>query len=81
MEKGSPHYALERIKEEVAQAGVRAFTRSALDGGAEMGLSSAGLLAAVLSVKRSMFYKSMTTYQDHRVWQDVYHVPTPVGMA
>lgn len=20
-----------------------------------------------------MFYKSMTTYADHRVWQDVYH--------
>jgi motility quorum-sensing regulator/GCU-specific mRNA interferase toxin len=23
-----------------------------------------------------MFYKSMTTFADHRVWQDVYHVPT-----
>jgi hypothetical protein len=23
-------------------------------------------------------YKSMTTYADHRVWQDVYHVATPV---
>ena len=22
-----------------------------------------------------MFYKSMTTFADHRVWQDVYHVP------
>ena len=22
-----------------------------------------------------MFNKSMTTYADHRVWQDVYHVP------
>jgi motility quorum-sensing regulator/GCU-specific mRNA interferase toxin len=22
-----------------------------------------------------MFMKSMTTYADHRVWQDVYHVP------
>jgi motility quorum-sensing regulator/GCU-specific mRNA interferase toxin len=21
----------------------------------------------------------MTTYADHRVWQDVYHAPTPVG--
>ena len=24
-----------------------------------------------------MFYKSMTTNADHRVWQDVYHVPVP----
>lgn len=22
-----------------------------------------------------MFYKSMTTFADHRLWQDVYHVP------
>ena len=22
-----------------------------------------------------MFVKSMTTFVDHRVWQDVYHVP------
>lgn len=22
-----------------------------------------------------MFVKSMTTFADHRVWQDVYHVP------
>lgn len=22
-----------------------------------------------------LFYKSMTTFADHRVWQDVYHVP------
>lgn len=21
----------------------------------------------------------MTTHADHRVWQDVYHAPTPVG--
>ncbi|RVE88642.1 hypothetical protein CN172_17255 [Sinorhizobium meliloti] len=25
--------------------------------------------------ERRMFYKSMTTFADHRVWQDVYHVP------
>jgi motility quorum-sensing regulator/GCU-specific mRNA interferase toxin len=24
---------------------------------------------------RKMFFKSMTTIRDHRVWQDVYHVP------
>ena len=26
-----------------------------------------------------MFYKSMTTHADHRVWQDVYHVPVENG--
>jgi motility quorum-sensing regulator/GCU-specific mRNA interferase toxin len=24
--------------------------------------------------------KSMTAYSDHRVWQDVYHVPSPIGV-
>lgn len=24
---------------------------------------------------REMFVRSMTTFADHRVWQDVYHVP------
>lgn len=28
-----------------------------------------------------MFYKSMTTYRDHTMWQDVYHVPTAIGEA
>ena len=26
-------------------------------------------------MERSHFYKSMTSYADSRVWQDVYHVP------
>ena len=28
---------------------------------------------------RRQFYKSMTAYADHRVWQDVYHVPSEAG--
>ena len=31
----------------------------------------------VLSLQRSMLFKSMTTHADHRVWQDVYHAPCP----
>ncbi|MGB7556396.1 MAG: type II toxin-antitoxin system MqsR family toxin [Candidatus Korobacteraceae bacterium] len=31
------------------------------------------------SLSRRNFYKSMTTYADHRVWQDVYHADTPVN--
>jgi motility quorum-sensing regulator/GCU-specific mRNA interferase toxin len=36
------------------------------------------MLAVVAALTRRAFYKSMTTYADHRVWQDVYHAPTPV---
>jgi motility quorum-sensing regulator/GCU-specific mRNA interferase toxin len=31
---------------------------------------------AGFSKARREFYKSMTTYADHRVWQDVYHAAT-----
>lgn len=81
MEKRNPHHNLAQIKEAVARLGIASFTRSSIDGGREMGLSSADMMAAVLSIDRMMFYKSMTTYQDHKQWQDVYHVPTTAGVA
>jgi motility quorum-sensing regulator / GCU-specific mRNA interferase toxin len=81
MEKRNPHYRLDDVKDRVARLGIGAFTRSSIDGGAEMGLSSREMIAAVLGVERGMFFKSMTTYQDHKVWQDVYHVPTTAGPA
>ena len=36
------------------------------------------MLAVIAKLTRREFFKSMTTYADHRVWQDVYHAPTPV---
>jgi motility quorum-sensing regulator/GCU-specific mRNA interferase toxin len=79
MEKLRPHYDLATIKALVARLGVAAFTKTALDGGRAMGLTSAEMLAVIAAMARSDFYKSMTTLHDHRVWQDVYHVMTPVG--
>jgi motility quorum-sensing regulator / GCU-specific mRNA interferase toxin len=43
-----------------------------------MGLTSAEMLAVIAALTRRDFYKSMTTYADHRVWQDVYYATTPV---
>ena len=62
----------------MARLGVAAFTKSALDGGRLMGLLTSEMLAVIAALSRREFYKSMTTYADHRVWQDVYHAPTPV---
>ena len=78
MEKRTPHYDLARIQADVARVGVAVFTKTALDGGRDMGLTSAEMLAVIASLTRRAFYKSMTTYADHRVWQDVYHATTPV---
>jgi motility quorum-sensing regulator/GCU-specific mRNA interferase toxin len=78
MEKRSPHYDLVRIQADVVRLGAAAFTRTALDGGRAMGLTSSEMLAVIATLSRGNFYKSMTSYADHRVWQDVYHAPTPV---
>lgn len=78
MEKRSPHYDLARIQADVQRLGVAAFTKTALDGGRAMGLTSAEMLTVVASLGRRDFFKSMTTYADHRLWQDVYHAATPV---
>jgi len=44
-----------------------------------MGLSEAQAIAVVMSITHAMFYKSMTTNNDSRKWQDVYHAPCPNG--
>ena len=78
MDKRTPHYDLARIQVEVARLGAAAFTKTALDGGRQLGLTTAEMLAVIAALSRRDFYKSMTTYADHRVWQDVYHAATPV---
>lgn len=77
MEKRTPHYDLASVQAEVAELGVASFTKAALDGGRNMGLTTAEMLEVIGSLTGRNFYKSMTTYADHRVWQDVYHAPTP----
>jgi motility quorum-sensing regulator/GCU-specific mRNA interferase toxin len=78
MEKRAAHYDLALAQADVARLGVAAFTKTALDGGRAMGLTSAEMLNVIAALTRRNFYKSMTTHADHRVWQDVHHSPTPV---
>jgi motility quorum-sensing regulator/GCU-specific mRNA interferase toxin len=37
-------------------------------------------VATIQTMQREHFYKAMTAYADHRLWQDVYHVPSAVGV-
>jgi motility quorum-sensing regulator/GCU-specific mRNA interferase toxin len=78
VDKRTPHYGLARVQADAARLGPAAFTKTALDGGRMMGLTTVEMLAVIAALSRRRFYKSMTTYADHRVWQDVYHAPTPV---
>jgi motility quorum-sensing regulator/GCU-specific mRNA interferase toxin len=78
VEKPTPHYDLAAIQAQVARLGPAAFTKTALDGGRDMGMTSREMLAVIAGLRRRNFYKSMTTYADHSIWQDVYYSPTPV---
>jgi motility quorum-sensing regulator / GCU-specific mRNA interferase toxin len=78
MEKKKPHYNLSLIKELIAAGRVCA-TGSALAGGAALGFEFAGMLEVVEALTLNDFHKSMTTYADHQVWQDVYRPCTENG--
>jgi len=80
VEKHTAHYKLPMVKELIQQEQFR-FTRSALVGGAAMGLDAEVMLSVVRGLLPSDLHKSMTTYADHQVWQDVYHKETPAGNA
>ena len=75
MEKRRPTYDLARIKLEIGtEATIRISGVARLEA-VRLGFDRRGIAAVIQSIDRRMFYKSMTTYRDHHVWQDVYHVP------
>lgn len=81
MEKRTAHYNLRTVIVRVRERGAAAFTRTALDGGRKMGLTTAEMIETVCRLTPRCLYKSMTTYRDSTVWQDVYHANTPAGKA
>lgn len=79
MNKSKPHYELEKAKS-LIRAGQYRVTRVATVGGKELGFNNAKEIGDfVLTLKRADFYKSMTSDQNHREWQDVYHGHGPEG--
>jgi motility quorum-sensing regulator/GCU-specific mRNA interferase toxin len=46
-----------------------------------MGLTTLEMIKVICGLTNRHLYKSMTTYRDNSVWQDVYHADTPAGMA
>jgi motility quorum-sensing regulator/GCU-specific mRNA interferase toxin len=78
MEKRTPHCPLARVRILVQAGKVRA-TQTARAGAVALGFSYSEMLAVVLALKPVDFYKSMTTYADHTIWQDVYRPKTKAG--
>ena len=78
MEKGTPHCKLSVVKTLVMAGKVRT-TASAVIDARLLGFDRAGVIELVLALAPGDFYKSMTTFADHTIWQDVYHRSTPAG--
>ena len=79
MEKRIAHYPLTELQTQIQRIGQQAFTRTAVRGGLDMGLDIADMLAVIAGLTHSDLYKSMTTYNDHTIWQDVYHATVSAG--
>jgi motility quorum-sensing regulator/GCU-specific mRNA interferase toxin len=77
-EKRKPTYDLEAFKS-ASLVSLNA-TSAAVRGAAALGFGRAEIAATIQSMRRGHFYKSMTAHGDHRLWQDVYHVPSAVGV-
>ena len=74
MEKRKPTYGLDAFKAAVAGERI-VFTKTAALATRALGYTDADIAQALAALERKHFFKSMTSYADHRQWQDVYHLP------
>ena len=79
-EKRKPTYDLDAFKATFTTVERLAVTGSAIRSAASLGYGRTEIVGTIQTMQRGHFYKSMTAYADSRLWQDVYHVPSPVGI-
>ena len=70
MEKFNPTYSLEEFKHSDFE-----ITRTAIRTAQELGFYEKDIRQIISTMELKHFYKSMTSYANHKIWQDVYHVP------
>ena len=73
-EKKTPHHDLEKIKQAFSDDSGNT-TGSAIQDSSALGYGSADRTRVIKTITKGHFYKSMTAIHDHKIWQDVYHVP------
>jgi motility quorum-sensing regulator/GCU-specific mRNA interferase toxin len=73
MEKHRAHYDLDEIKEALSSPDKLRISVSALRAMSALNLTKHDVVKVIGSLSVEDFYKSMTSYHDHRIWQDVYH--------
>jgi len=79
-EKRKPTYDLEAFKAAFSSEDKLAVTTMALKTAAALGFGRTEIVATIQTMQREHFDKSMTSYADSRLWQDVYHVPSSAGV-
>lgn len=75
MEKLKTTFSLEAFQAAFASAEALVATTVALKDAAALGFEKTEIVEVIQSMTRRHFYKSMTSFADHREWQDVYQVP------
>jgi motility quorum-sensing regulator/GCU-specific mRNA interferase toxin len=80
MSKRKPTYDLEAFKSAFSSVAKLAITGTALRSAAELGFGRFEIVSTIQTMERWHFYKSMTSNANNKVWQDVYYVPSPVGL-
>ena len=76
MEKRRAHYRLEDIKAQFSDPDhLGHLTVSARNGARALGFSDEDIVRVIQNLTSRDLYKSMTSYHDHTLWQDVY-LPT-----
>ena len=79
-DKLRPTYDLETIKTVFSSVERLKLTGSALKDATAIGFGRSEIVAIIQTMERKHFYKSMTSNANHRLWQDVYHVPSDAGL-
>lgn len=73
MEKRKPHYNLKQILAQMDSVKAMNLTLSAVDGIRMAGMLKTDALEVVQGLTNTNFYKSITTYANNKIWQDVYY--------
>lgn len=75
MEKRKPSFDLDAFKAVGGDPRRLRMTRTSFRSATELGFDGLLVSTVIQSMQPTHFFKSMTSYYDHRKWQDVYHVP------
>jgi motility quorum-sensing regulator / GCU-specific mRNA interferase toxin len=74
-EKRTPTHDLTAIKAKFSTPGALVATGTAIKDAAALGFGRQEIVDTIQKMETAHFVKSMTSYADHTVWQDVYNVP------